>query len=185
VLRAFGFRRVGSGLYRARLKDRDVLLCLSGIGPKRAREAAVRLCQAGVKELVSAGFCGALSSDLRVGDLLTDRVVSSPVPVRTKEERRTLAQRANARAVDMETQAIVEAGTRLGVPIRVLRVVSDLYEDDLTALFGSDTRISPWRIALRLIRPRAWPLAWRLHRQSEAAKAALLSAFERFFSDHP
>jgi len=76
----------------------------------------------------------------------------------------------------METQAVIEAGTRRGVPIRILRVIGDTYEDDLTPLLGSGQPFSIWRIALRLLNPRAWPLALRLRRQSQVASGKLVQA---------
>lgn len=48
----------------------DQLLIVSGIGPDRARTAAERLVNMGVDALVSWGTAGALSDELRAGDLL-------------------------------------------------------------------------------------------------------------------
>jgi nucleoside phosphorylase len=131
------------------------------------------------------GFCGALSAALSVGDLVTCRIATVDKPVRTPEERRALAVRAGALAVDMETQAVVEIGTRRGVPIRILRVVSDDARDDLTPLFGRGAAFSPFLIFLHLLNPRAWPLALRLYRQSAIAKARLAEALLQACTSKP
>jgi hypothetical protein len=80
----------------------------------------------------------------------------------------------------METQAVVETGTRQGVPIRLLRVVTDGLDDDLTPLFGRDAAFSPLRLFLRLLWPAAWPLALRLRRNSRLARHRLVSALSDF-----
>lgn len=183
VLKRFHFKREQRRRYRARIGDRDVLLALSGVGAEPARQAAYDLCDAGVGELVSAGFCGALIPHLEIGALVTHRLTTAPRPVKTAAERRALAEKASAVAVDMETQAIVEAGTRRGLPVRVLRVVSDRMEDDLTPLFGSNGEFSAWRIALRLLNPAVWPLAADLHRQSKIAATRLADALSSFLAN--
>jgi len=178
ALKRFHFKREQHHRYRARIGGRDVLLILSGVGAEPARQAAYDLCAAGVGELVSAGFCGALVPNLDMGSLVTHRLTTVPHPVKTAAERQALAEKTSAVAVDMETQAIVEAGTRRGLPVRILRVVSDRREDDLTPLFGSDGEFSAWRIALRLLNPAVWPLAARLRRQSRLAALRLADAVE-------
>ena len=176
ILRRFGFQRIGSALYASRVLDTPVLLCLSGVGRPAGERAAERLVAHGANVLVSMGFCGALVMGLHVGDLVTHRIATVDRPVRTPEERRELAARTSAVAVDMETQAIIEAGTRRGVPIRILRVVSDNVEDDLTPLFGRGPAFSPLLIFLHLLNPRSWALARRLARQSAIAKGRLAEA---------
>jgi nucleoside phosphorylase len=181
ILRRFGFKRIGPSLYTSFLSNHPVFLCISGVGRQAAARAADRLVAAGVKELVSAGFCGALVPQLKVGDLVTDRIITVDRPARTPEERRALTERAGAVAVDMETQAVIEAGTRRGVPIHVLRVISDDFTDDLTPLFGTNGAFSAWRIAFRLVNPRAWPLAMKLRKQSVTARQRLAEELTRFF----
>jgi len=181
VLNRFRFRRARHGLYRAEISGRFVYLCISGVGQKAAARAAATLVAEGAKELVSMGFCGALVPELRVGDLVTDRVATIDKPARTPNERLALTQRANAVAVDMETQAVIETGTRLGVPIRILRIVSDGLGDDLTSLLGRNGSFSGWRVAWHLLNPRVWPLALRLKRQSQIAQGRLADALDRYF----
>jgi nucleoside phosphorylase len=183
ILKTFGFKKIGPALYQTTSVTPAVYLCVSGVGPEAARRASYRLCALGVGELISAGFCGALVPELNVGDLLTERVASSPTPIRTVEERKKMTTRANALAVDMETQAIIEAGTFRGVPIRVCRVISDRMEDDLTPLFGNDQEFIPWHIALRLLNPAVWPLANRLRKNSAIAQASLIAGLRKYFTN--
>lgn len=183
ILRRFRFRRRERRLYGAVIGGRTILLAISGVGRSAARQAADRLCEYGAGNLISMGFCGALVPELRIGDLVTDRIATTASPARDRAERQALTRRANAIACDMETQAVIEAGTRRGVPIHILRVVSDGLEDDLTPLFGSDPDFSSWRIAARLLNPKTWPLAWRLRRHSRLAKAGLADALADFLKD--
>ena len=180
VLKTFGFRKIGKGLYQTPGGDPTVYVCISGVGKEAARSAAYRLCALGAGELVSAGFCGALVAELQVGHLVTERLVTSATPVRTVKERQALTTRANAVAVDMETQAVIEAGTRRGVPIRICRVVSDRMDDDLTPLFGADAEFNPWRIGLRLLNPAVWPLANRLRKNSAIAQKSLIAGLRTY-----
>ncbi len=176
ILHALGFKKIESQLYQSTQNSQKVLLILSGIGQEKARAASYRLCDLGAKELVSVGYCGALTPSLRVGDLVTDRIATSKVPVWGQAGRVALAERANAVAVDMETQAIIEAGTRRGVPIRILRVISDQWGDDVSPLLGEKPTFSPWRIALRLLNPRNWPYAYKMWKQSKVASQQLVVA---------
>jgi nucleoside phosphorylase len=173
LLSRYPFKLIGRSLFRAEINGRTVFVCMSGVGAKNAAAAADKLVASGAKELVSMGFCGALVPELKVGDLVTDRIISVSQPARTPTERRALTERANAIAVDMETQAVIEAGTRRGVPIRILRVVSDDFADDLTPLFGSNGTFSVLGIAMRLLNPKVWPLAKKLKTQSQLAATRL------------
>jgi nucleoside phosphorylase len=169
-----------SRLYQADVNGQKVFLIISGVGQEPARQASYKLCDAGIKELVSVGYCGALTPELRVGDLITDRISTSKVPVWGREGRLALAAKASAQAVDMETQAIIEAGTRRGVPIRILRVVSDQLGDDVSPLLGESPTFSPWRIALRLLNPANWPYALKMWRQSRIASERLVQAVQAY-----
>lgn len=178
LLARFGFQKQGT-LYHATANGRALLLAISGVGQNHARAAAHQLVDAGAKELVSMGFCGALTPDLEVGDLIQDRMATVDRPASSPAQRAAVTQKANAIAVDMETQAVIEAGTRRGVPIRVLRVVSDRSDDDLTLLLGTGD-FSIGRIALRLLNPACWPLARKLQRQSAIARERLAEALSDF-----
>jgi len=176
------FELADADFYNARVGKNAVLLAISGVGMQRAKTAAHKLVDAGATELVSVGYCGALVPDLNVGDLITDRIATSPKPVWGTEERKALAARASARAVDMETQAVIEAGTRRGVPISVLRVVSDRLGDDVSPLLGDSADFSVTRILLRLWNPKRWPYLYKMWRQSRIANHRLGEAVCAYLS---
>jgi adenosylhomocysteine nucleosidase len=180
LLRRFKFKKCAPAFFRSEIQGRTLLLILSGMGRPAAVHAAERLIAEGARTLLSMGFCGALIPDLKVGDLVTDRLVTATEPARNLEERQALAARANAVAVDMETQAVVEVGTRRGVPIHFLRVVSDEVGEDLCPLLGSKGALSPWRIAWRILNPGTWPLAHRLFLNSLVARRRLADALDGF-----
>jgi len=180
IVRAFQFKPAGRRLLTSQFNGHKIWLIISGIGMENARRASYHLCDLGAKELVSVGYCGSLSPDLNVGDLVTDRVATSRLGVWKRADRLKLAERANAQAVDMETQAIIEAGTRRGVPIRVLRVVSDRLNDDVSPLLGEEPDFNPVRIALRLWNPRMWPYLLKLWRQSKIASRRLVEEVGRY-----
>ena len=184
IVKRFGMRRVDPTLFTTTLHGRTIWLRLSGVGREAAYKAADRLCidqNAGL--LASVGFCGALVPTLNVGTIVRERIATVDVPAKTPAERTAVTHRANAVAVDMETQAVIEAGTRRGVPIRILRVVSDRFEDDLTPLFGADGTFSPLKMALRLLNPFVWPLAAQLRRQSADASRHLNVALAAWFEN--
>jgi purine-nucleoside phosphorylase len=183
LLSAFGFNLVADNLFAYEKNGRRAQLIISGIGLEAARQASYALCDQGAKELVSVGYCGALVPDLQVGDVMTDRIASSKTAVWKREDRLALAARAGARAVDMETQAIIEAGTRRGVPIRVIRVVSDRLGDDVSPLLGEGTSFSPFRIALRLWNPTLWPYAYKLWKQSRIASRRMVEAVGTYLGE--
>jgi nucleoside phosphorylase len=102
--------------------------------------------------LISAGFAGALTDDLRVGDLLLAENFSTvdlgerwssfsslpihvadmftvPALIDSSEERLKLARTSGAGAVDMETEFIAQSCAKLGVPLLSLRVISDTPRD--------------------------------------------------------
>src|SRR5258708_6863526 len=136
ILRHFGFKRLGHALYRTEINGRAILLCVSGVGRQAATAAARRLLASGSKELVSMGFCGALVPELRVGDLVTDRVITVDRPARTPEERRALTERANAVAGVLENQGVIEGRTLGGGAGPLCAVVSEPFGDDRTPKVG-------------------------------------------------
>jgi uridine phosphorylase len=54
----------------ARYGDRDVTICSTGIGAPSAAIAAEELAAVGVETLIRVGTCGALQSDIEIGDMV-------------------------------------------------------------------------------------------------------------------
>jgi adenosylhomocysteine nucleosidase len=130
--------------------------------------------------VVSAGFSGALASGLHVGDLIVaenvcdgdgvcrpatwpiavvsyqrGRLLTVPNIVGSPEEKRRLAERSGAVAVDMETGVVADLCAAAGVPFGCLRAISDdadtyLSESLLTLLQGGGVR--PTRLLAAVLR---------------------------------
>lgn len=183
-------RRALEGLARP-----GVVLATSGIGPGRAQRLADDLMRHPPRAIVAAGFCGALSGSLRVGDTLAfDRVVDSATGevyaadpallaaagdlrrgtlvsvdriVRTPEGRAAL----DGDAVDMESAVLARSAREHGVPFLAVRAVSDDATEALPDLAGA---IDPFG------RPRALRLAGLLLRDPGSVRSlARLSASSR------
>jgi len=158
------------------------------------------------KLVISAGFSGALREDLRVGDIIVatevigpdgvahavnwppegtawaagrrrgrlltvDRLIADPA------EKRALALRHDALAVDMETATVGACCRGLGIPFACIRVISDDAHAALSPeldYFVSNGRVSLPRLARSLLmRPRLAAELWRLARNTRRAAAQL------------
>src|SRR5690242_894537 len=87
ILHRIVFHRLEDKLFETDLQGTRILLHVSGVGREAASEASNKLVLLGAKELVSMGFCGALLPSLKVGDLVTDRIVTVNTPAKTPAER--------------------------------------------------------------------------------------------------
>jgi nucleoside phosphorylase len=141
--------RNGIATMRGKIDDRSVEVLHTGVGEKVCRQRIGKFLAGQQFDcLISAGFAGALTDDLRVGDLLLAKNFStvdlgqrwsslstSPIHladiltvtalIDSGEERMKLARASGAGAVDMETEFIARACAKLGVPLLSVRVISD------------------------------------------------------------
>jgi adenosylhomocysteine nucleosidase len=169
----------------------------NGPGPGLAR-AGMNAVADRVDAVVSAGLCGAVDPELRVGDIVVATEVNgSPVATPrcrgnyrlgrfasadrvagTAAERRALAA-GGVRAVDMESAVILDRAKSLGVPFYCVRAVSDeAGEDwvlDLNAARGQDGAFRLRRILLQAARRPAAvvPELLRLRRNAAIATRRL------------
>jgi nucleoside phosphorylase len=160
----------------------------TGIG----EDAAVRVLRRALKEdrpsaVISSGFAGGLDPSLRVGDVIADEGVSSAellreLPAEIRRGRIYTAEAAvdspgvkaqlyaetGAQAVDMETEAAAAECARAGVPLLVIRAISDAAGDGIPV---------PLEVAWDLVvqRPRPVRLCAYL-----ARNPARIGAFARF-----
>jgi adenosylhomocysteine nucleosidase len=127
------FRHLARALPRVRIH-------VSGVGRARACAAAEKLLRdAPVPSLViAAGYCGALAPRLKVGDIVTSRILTVDHLVSDPAEKRRLAIEHDADAVDMESGAIEEVCAARRVHFRAVRAVSDT----------ADTALSPELVRL-------------------------------------
>jgi nucleoside phosphorylase len=142
--------REGVETTRGQLHGKSIVVIYTGVGEKACREKMeIVLRQERFQYLISAGFAGALETELRVGHLLVAENYSSPqllgsphlafadegtflgrlltVPkmVETAGERESLNQKTGAAAVDMETATIAELCAVRELPMLSVRAISD------------------------------------------------------------
>jgi adenosylhomocysteine nucleosidase len=140
----------------------EVLLVANGAGPQRAAAAT----DAGIKAfnaaaIVSTGFCGALSPELGIADLVsatsveagdrfypatalpgprTGAIRSIPYVAQTIEEKRKLAENG-AIAVEMEAAGIARRAQSHSLPLYCVRAVTDLAGENLENNFNKALRL--------------------------------------------
>lgn len=157
--------------------------------------------------LIVAGVGGSLDPDLRTGELVTatavhleealihpsfipdiaggregeffscDRVLLHP------EEKSAARESRGGRPhlVEMETAGAAEAAKELRIAWAAIRVAADSSSDhlplDFNQLRADDGDLTPWRVAVQLLRqPGALPGLMRLHRQTRHASAVLAAS---------
>ncbi len=141
--------RNGIPTIRGKIDDRVVEVLHTGVGEKACQHRIGKFLQnQQIDCLIGSGFAGALTDDLRVGDLLLAKNFSTvdlgerwsslsslpihladtltvPALIDSSEERMKLARASGADAVDMETEFIARACAAHGLPLLSLRVISD------------------------------------------------------------
>jgi len=151
-------RRKDHGLVFGKIGGNTVAICHTGVGAKNCNQCMEALLhKARPKLVISSGFAGAISSDLKVSDLilaenfsdlvllgrakeiLSDRktravkLFTSAAIVDSMTERNEIARASGATAVDMETGSISQICKVHGVPLLSLRAISDTPNDPLPA----------------------------------------------------
>jgi len=144
-LRPFA-RRLGINFFKSLspvvlLGDRNILLARSGMGAEKAGRLTEDIINDFKPELIiSAGFCGALVKDLKIGDVIVSdlkdhKLFCSPQPLFTCEEKTAVFQREGAIVVDMESGAVAEAARRHDIPFIAVKAISDTLLDELPRSF--------------------------------------------------
>lgn len=137
-----------------KLYEKSVLLGQTGVGIKRARKGTSFIIQKFKPDLIiSAGFGGALSSELKIGDIIVGewvlslkknekmRLISDLQGLRNgfkkggilaenrfiqdPMEKKRLFETSGVLAVDMETWGVVEASLQSGIRVLSIRSISD------------------------------------------------------------
>lgn len=180
---------------------------MTGIGPTRARAAVDEtLRQIAPKRVLHVGVAGALDPKLSIGQLLVIEQVSDEFgglinvepwlfpssalrahsrtvsrPAMSTAEKAALRAQSSADVVDMESYVIASTCQDRGIPLAILRAVSDdaqetLLEPLVTCL-GEDGRLN-WPLAIsRLIRrPLLLAAALRTRRNTTRALGSLRHA---------
>lgn len=119
------------------VKNQGVALVRSGMGRQKARKAAEDIIRTFKPDvIISAGFCGALVENLKIGDIVvsnledgklfcSDRVLS------TYAEKIAAFQRSKALVVDMESEGVAYAAKAGGINFVAVKAVSDELKDDI------------------------------------------------------
>ena len=141
--------RSGIRTIRGTIEDRAVEVFHTGVGEKVCHQRVAEFLQDQQFDLlISSGFAGALSDELKVGDLLLAKNFStidlnergssfSSSPIRiadlltvralidSNDERNKIVRTSGAAAVDMETEFIARACAAHAIPLLSLRVITD------------------------------------------------------------
>lgn len=193
-------------------ENRRVMLAANGAGPKLAAHAveiAVRalsmaeLSASRLEGVISTGYCGALSPDLRESQIViatavqdaetgetfpctpvecdaefvSGAILSQDRVATTAAEKRQLAARG-AIAVDMESAGVASRARRAGLPFAAIRVVTDRADEsfafDLNRMRTPEGRIATGKIVnYALTHPRAISELRRLKRRASGASRVL------------
>lgn len=165
ILVTFALPQESQDFRRATRKRNDLAVQVEhfGVGPAMAGERIGHLLKTAKPRLVvCAGFAGGLDPKLGVGDLVVGenlcseeilvrardiassqagvsvgRIVSGASAVETVNDKTALFQKTGALAVDMESEAIAAACRAAGVPLLVVRTISDPAGDDLPVPFAN------------------------------------------------
>ena len=148
----------------ARLGGNEMLLVANGAGGRRAGAAVdAALATFAASVVISTGFCGALSADLSVADIVTGTsvtdganrfaalqpdcgrphhkgvVVSIDHVAQTAAEKYALHQGGGS-AVEMEAAGVAARAQSRGLPFYCVRVVTDLAGEDMANDFNGSLR---------------------------------------------
>lgn len=109
-------------------------------------------------------------------------VVSSGTVVWQAEEKRRLRHLTDATGLDMESAAVAVVAQEGGLPMAIVRTVSDLVDEDLPLDFNLFLRPTGWRKGMQALigRPSSIEGLYRLRKQSRVAAGRLTEWFQRY-----
>ena len=109
-------------------------------------------------------------------------VVSSGTVVWQAQEKRRLRQLTDATGLDMESAAVAAVAQKRGLPMVIVRTVSDLVDEDLPLDFNLFLRPTGWLKGMQSIigRPSSVEGLNRLRKQSRVAADRLTDWFQRY-----
>lgn len=190
--------------YKFHEAQNAVLVC-GGIGAecaRRATEAVIALYQPRI--VISAGFAGALHSQLAVADIIrpariinaSDGSVSEAEgngtlltfpSIADAAQKSKLARAYNADAVDMEAAAVARGAEARGVHFAAVKAISDASDCQLPPMDRFVTHDGRFRsgkfLMFAMLRPWLWPSVIRLGRNSSRAAEALARALNSYLQN--
>jgi adenosylhomocysteine nucleosidase len=194
-----GWRAVPSERDGRRFKffenDAAVAVC-GGIGTEAARRAAEAVITRYYPAVIySAGFAGALTPEMKVGEVIHPRQVVNAGDgsrltldwgegvlvtfgtIANPEQKKKLREAYGALAVDMEAAAVARAAEARGLKFGAIKVISDEFSFDFPSMerFVSATgQFSEWKFAIfAAMRPWLWTRVAQLMRNSARASRVL------------
>jgi adenosylhomocysteine nucleosidase len=179
----------------------QAVVAVGGIGEKFARRAAeVAIEYAQPKLLLSAGIVGAISPQLKVGDVGRIRevvdvatgarypttggewVLATSQDVSDATDKHDLLTKFGADVVDMEAAAVAEVARQRGVEFASVKAISDDAEfamPPLNRFIGEDGKFATCKFLMYVaLHPRWWTTLGRIKANSELASRNLCEAVE-------
>lgn len=197
----------GSGTRRLTVfESENALLIVGGIGVKAAARAARMVLDLGqARALVSAGSAGALKPELKVGyvfrpatviDAATGKrfavqggrgTLVTAADILGPAEKKELASRFPADAVDMEAAAVAAVAQERGVEFMAIKSISDELHFVLPPMgqfVNNEGQFHTGRfLGYIAVRPRLWRVVNRMAADSARAAGALSAALESLETD--
>jgi hypothetical protein len=185
----------------------EAVVAVGGIGEKRARHAAeVVIDQAQPKLLVSAGLAGAISPQLKVGDVGRirdvvdvatgerystrggDWVLATSQDVSDAAEKQGLFTKYGADIVDMEAAAEARVAKERGLEFAAVKSISDdasFVMPPMNRFIDGNGRFDTRRFLVYVaIHPQWWSTLGRIRRNSRIASANLCQAVEHLIQEY-
>jgi len=182
--------------------DQAVVVC-GGIGPEAARRATQAILELYAPSLVlSVGFAGALSPELKVGDVFTPAQVinladGSKVAagvgsgtllslgyIANKDEKFKLATAYGAQAADMESAAVARGAEAMGIAFRAVKAISDAADFTMPPMKGAVDPAGNFHIGrfllFAILQPWSWLSIVRLARNSSVAAKTLSNYLNQY-----
>lgn len=183
----------------------NAIVVCGGLGSAAAKDAAEAVIVRRNPELiVSAGYAGALTPTRAPGDLVTPAeiidaqtgehlatsqgsgVLVSTSVVASVKEKRALAQRFSAEAIDMEAAAVARVAQAYGREFVALKAISDELDFELPPMdrfISANGDFQTARFALHAaLHPSLWPAVRKLARNSQRATLTLCAALEHLIN---
>ncbi len=184
----------------------EAMVAVGGIGEKRARHAAeVVIEHAQPKLLISAGMAGALSPNLKVGDVgrmreVVDVATGERYPARGGEwvlatspgisdvgEKRALMVRYAVDAVDMEGAAVAQVAKERGLEFAAVKAISDdsaFSMPPLTRFIDGNGRFETRQFLVYVaLHPKWWATLAKIRKNSKLASANLCRELQHLIVD--
>lgn len=153
----------GMRAWQGKIGGQSVIIGLCGMGPQHSAsrgEAFLRTVKP--ERVILAGFAGGLDPSLKLGDAVCAKgeaiatvMCTSDEVVPTAAAKQHLWRETGCRVVEMEASAVAQVAAAAGVPLTVIRVVSDDCDEALPGClqYGYDMTLgkeSPLRMAAYL-----------------------------------